>query len=358
MNNQLDQNLRTYINQTITSFSSYKNGRWCYEDGILMNALLQLYKAKNNKDYLDFVINYYEDMITDNGMIKNYNLEEYNIDNIAPGIALFDLYNITKNEKFLKAIHYLFNQLTTHPRTNEGNFWHKKKYPYQVWLDGIYMGLVFYVKYIKMFQKDELFGDVKSQLKNVRKYLFDESKNLYLHAYDETKSMKWANTHDGKSPNVWSRSVGWLAMALVDILETNPDEEIKTMFSEMISGIDQYKFDKMWMQVVDRPEVIGNYHETSGTMMLCYAYLKGSRLGLLKNEYSQLGFDIFKTTMNRYFTEDNEGFHLGGICEVAGLDNEKRDGSIEYYLSEKIKEDEVKGVAPFILSYSEIKYLV
>mgnify|MGYP000994310481 CR=1 FL=1 len=330
--------VKEYIKQYMNKFRPYKEGTWCYEDGILMNALYTLYQKTNNQEYLDFVIRYYDEMISENGIIKNYSLEEYNIDNIAPGIALFEVYQETKKEKYLLAIEELFKQLEKHPRTNEGNYWHKQRYPFQVWLDGIYMGQVFLRKYALLTGNPEILEDISAQLRNIRKYLFNKDLELYLHAYDEKKVMQWADKVTGRSPNVWSRSVGWLAMALVEMLDIKYDDEIHIMFKEMIKGIDPYKQDGMWLQIVDRPDVEGNYHETSGTMMLCYSYLKGMRLGLLK----------------RYFYQDEFGYHLGGICQVAGLDNQRRDGSIAYYLSEKIKNDEVKGVAPFILAYSEI----
>lgn len=346
--------INTYINQTLERFRPYKGGTWCYEDGILMHALLTLYQKTNDKTYFDFVQEYYDEMINAEGKIKNYSQSEYNIDNIAPGIALFYLYDKTKNEKYRLAILELYEQLKHHPRTNEGNFWHKKRYPYQVWLDGIYMGHVFLTKYALRNSDEAILKDIDSQLANVRKYLFDEEKELYFHAYDEQKVMQWADKETGKSPNVWSRSVGWLAMALLEMLAERADEKILRMFQELVKGVDKYKQDGMWLQIVDRPDVEGNYHETSGTMMLCYAYLKGARLGFLDKEYFEKGKEIFDATLKRYFYQDDEGYHLGGICEVAGLDNERRDGSIAYYLSEKIKSDEVKGVAPFILAYSEL----
>ena len=342
-----------YIEQRMERFAPYKGGSWCYEDGILMHAFYVLYKKTGRKEYFDFVRSYYDSMISTEGIIKNYSISEYNIDHIAPGIALFSLYEETGDDKYRIAIETLYRQLEGHPRTSEGNFWHKKRYPYQVWLDGIYMGLVFLTKYALENARDDILSDIDLQLTNVRKYLFDEERGLYLHAYDERKVMQWADESTGRSPNVWSRSVGWLAMALIEMLALREDKQIETMFQELVAGADPYRRE-MWYQIVDRPELEGNYLETSGTMMLCYAYLKGARLGFLGKEYFEKGKEIFAAALKHYFYEDDSGYHLGGICEVAGLDNERRDGSAEYYLSEKIKTDEVKGVAPFILAFSEL----
>jgi unsaturated rhamnogalacturonyl hydrolase len=346
--------LENYFQQITSRFQPYKGGVWCYEDGILMNACYQYYQTTKKQAYLDFVINYYDAMIDEEGNIKNYQPEEYNIDNIAPGIVLFPLYQETKRKKYLFAIETLAKQLKKHPRTKEGNFWHKKRYPFQVWLDGIYMGLVFYTRYALFHQNQEILQDIQNQLKNVRKYLFDEKRKLYIHAYDEQKVMQWADKNTGQSPNLWSRSVGWLAMAFIEMYEDTKAPGIKAYLEELVRGAEQYLYEGMLWQIIDRPEVAGNYPETSGTMMLCYAYLKGARLGAIDNHYANLGREVFEATRKRYFYQNQEGYHLGGICEVAGLDNEKRNGSIAYYLSERVKADEVKGVAPFILAYSEI----
>lgn len=346
--------LEAYFQQIITRFQPYKGGVWCYEDGILMNAFLALYQVTKKQEYLDFVCNYYDMMIDNTGNIKNYHPDEYNIDNIAPGIALFQLYQETTKEKYLLAIETLACQLKTHPRTTEGNFWHKQRYPFQVWLDGIYMGFVFYTRYALLHKNNDILADIQGQVKNVRKYLFDEERQLYVHAYDEQKVMQWADKTSGKSPNIWSRSVGWLAMALIEMYEDTKDPLIEKYLKELVQGVNKYRFRNMWWQIVDFPEIEGNYPETSGTMMLCYAYLKGCRLGVIDQNYAAIGKDVFEATKNRYFFQDQTGCHLGGICEVAGLDNERRNGSIAYYLSEKVKSDEVKGVAPFILAYSEI----
>lgn len=346
--------LKAYFQQIMTSFQPYKKGRWCYEDGFLMNAFYTFYQETKNKVYFEFVKEYYDEMIGDDGQIKNYQLEEYNIDNIAPGITLFFLYQETNIEKYLLAIETLGKQLLTHPRTNAGNYWHKKRYPYQVWLDGIYMGQVFRVRYALLHQDQNILNDVLMQLKNLRKDLFDEKGKLYVHAYDESKSMQWANKENGKSPNIWSRSLGWLAMAYIDMIEDSNHPDIKELFVEMMTALEKYHHEYMFLQLVNLPDLQGNYHETSGSLMLAYAYLKGARLKILDQKYYDFGKKVFNATIDRYFYSNNEGYHLGGTCEVAGLDNERRDGSTDYYLSEKIVVDEVKGVAPLILAYSEI----
>lgn len=345
----MNKDIVKYINNYIDNFKPYKSGRWCYEDGILLTAIWDLYKVTKEEKYRSFVINFYNEHITSDGKILEYAVNEFNIDNICSGNTLIDVYLETKEEKYLKAIKLLYSQIKKHPRTNEGSFWHKEIYPHQVWMDGIYMGLVFYAKYAEYFGDENDKNDIKLQLNNLVNRLYDEKRGLFVHAYDEARLMQWANKEDGKSPNVWSRACGWVAMAMVDIYEVLKLDECTNVLSKLIKGLTPYLEDGMLYQVVDKKEFNGNYLETSGSAMLAYAILKGYRLGIVSSVDS--GINIFKTILNKKF----DGNHLNDICRVAGLDNTRRNGSIEYYMSEAVVSDEVKGVAPFIMAYSEME---
>lgn len=346
--------IKRYIDDYIENFYPYKMGRWCYEDGLILNASWKMYEVTKEKKYYDFVEKYYDNMIDSDGNIKEYTLEEFNIDNIAGGIVLIDLYLELKKEKYLIAINTLYKQLTLHPRTKEGSFWHKKIYPNQVWMDGIYMGLVFYSKYAKVFGNDSDIKDIQSQLNNFNNRLYDENRDLYVHAYDESKTMQWANKDNGRSPNVWSRACGWVAMALVDIYDNLGLEICKTLYIKLINGLKKHLKEGMLYQVVDMENEEGNYLETSGSAMVAYSMLKATRLKIYNLKVE--GLIIFDSIKDNYYKKSEEDlkYHLEGICKVAGLDNIKRNGSFEYYMSEAVVSDEVKGVSPFILTYSEI----
>lgn len=348
-----------YIKRYMNDFKPYKNGRWCYEDGILMKAIWDIYKFTLDSEYKNFVLNYYNEMINEDGSIKNYNLEEYNIDNVCPGIVLFDIYQETKNEKYLKAIGILRYQLLMHPRNKQASFFHKLKYKNQVWLDGIYMGLVFYKKFSDFSNDKSILDDIRIQLKNVYNNLYDESRNLFVHAYDESKKMKWASS-DGKSKNVWSRACGWLAMAYVDMLGEDEDfnNEIKFYYNLLFNGLIEHLNDGMLYQVVDKEDSVGNYLETSGSAMFAYSIIKAIRYGLIDKTNIKYAYKIYNTIKEKYYKyQDNKIVLIGGICEVAGLSDD-RDGSEEYYYSEKKVNDEVKGIAPLISLYCELLKLV
>lgn len=344
-----------------------KKPAWNYIDGCMMTALLELYKETKQKKYLDFVISFIDFYVFEDGTIRGYEIEKYSTDDICESRILFDLYEITKNEKYSKAIEYTYNHIKIQPRTKEGNFWHKAIYPNQIWLDGLYMAQPFYIRYETLRNKMQNYADIVNQFKNVRKLMFDEEAKLYYHGYDSEKTMFWADKETGLSKNFWIRSIGWFAVALVDVCDYMDEQMYDeyhyfgTLLKETLDGLLQYQDEKsgLFYQVPNKGSEPDNYLETSGSAMVSYACLKGVRLGILPERYQAIGLRIFNGICDTYLSEKEDGdLNLGGICLVAGLGpegNPRRDGTYEYYMSEPIVENDAKGVAPFLLAYTEVK---
>lgn len=342
-----------------------KKAGWNYIDGCMLNSLISLYETTNDRKYLDFVIRFVDYYVDDEGNILGYELENYSTDDVAESRILFDLYKYTKNEKYNKAIERTYQQILTHPRTKEGNFWHKKIYPNQVWLDGLYMMQVFYMRYETERNSYKNYNDILKQYKNVHEIMYDKKKKLYYHGYDAARQMFWADKETGLSKNFWLRAMGWMIVSLADNLGYMDNQMydeyhyLKDMFKEAIDGVLKYQDadSKMFYQVVDKGNKKGNYLETSGSSMLAYAILKGVRLGVLPERYLQIGLDIFDGITEKYLSDKNGDLNLGGICLVAGLgpeNNLRRDGSFAYYISEPVVENDAKGVGPYIMAYTEV----
>ena len=343
-----------------------KKASWNYIDGCMLTALMEMARITGEEHYSDFVRECIDHFVTEEGGIRTFRPEDSNLDDINEGRVLFELYDRTGREKYRKAAAFLRRQLEKHPRTAEGNFWHKAIYPNQVWLDGIYMAQPFYALYEKHFGSGD-YADTVRQIKNVRARMFSREKGLYYHGYDASRSAFWADPDTGCSKNFWLRSLGWFAVALADLLQILPEgeqrESLAGIFTELIHSIDRYADPDtgLFWQVPDRGGREGNYLETSGSAMIAYATLKGARLGYLDREYAAKGQKTFNGIVDKYltFTENGE-LDLGGICLVAGLGpetNRRRDGSYEYYISEPVVKNDAKGVAPFVLAYTEIKRL-
>lgn len=328
----------------------------------MITALLEIARITGDSRYFEFAEMFIDHFVQEDGSILTFKPEKYNLDDINEGRVLFELYEKTGKEKYRKAADFLRAQLERQPRTVEGNFWHKAIYPNQVWLDGIYMAQPFYVMYEKYFGSGD-FSDTTTQIKTVREKMFDEEKGLYYHGYDASRSVFWADPETGCSKNFWLRSIGWFSVALADILEILPDgkerEELTAIFTELMASLAGYSDEDtgLYWQVTDQGGREGNYLETSGSSMIAYAMLKGARLGILDKEYAEKGQKTFHGIAEKYLSFTGDTLNLGGICLVAGLgpeNNLRRDGSYEYYISEPVVENDAKGVAPFILAYTEI----
>jgi unsaturated rhamnogalacturonyl hydrolase len=345
-----------------------KKSGWDYIDGCMIMALLEIYATTKEEKYLNFA-DYYEDFrISDDGTIDGYNKEEWNLDNINGAKNLITLYELTKKKKYRKAAAKIFQQIEEQPRTSEGNFWHKKIYPNQVWLDGLYMALPYYMEYEVLYDNSENINDIYRQFFNVYDKMRDKNTGLYYHGYDSTKSIFWANKETGLSQNFWLRSLGWYSMALLDTLNKADDKgsqnwnKLKEIFVQLCDSMLAFQDETgMWWQVPNYPNKGANYLETSGSAIYAYSLLKGARTGILEDEkYRKAGKKAFEGICNKYLKTKDGKLSLGGICLVAGLGPENkpnRDGSFEYYMSESIVEDDAKGVGPFILAYNEYRLL-
>ena len=342
-----------------------KSAHWNYIDGCMITCLLTIHKITGEAKYFDFAENFIDYYVREDGSILGYDKSKYNLDDINEGRVLFELYEKTKKEKYRLAIEKQYEHIKEQPRTITGNFWHKQIYPNQIWLDGIYMAQVFSTLYSKYYLDGD-YSDVRMQIENVEKLMRDEKTGLYYHGLDCSKSIFWADKETGLSKNFWLRAIGWFSVAMVDIIgiaDEETKEAIARIFARLMNDIKAFRHEEtgMYWQVVDQPGREGNYLETSGSAMIAYAMLKGARLGVLDESYAELGKGTFDGICNRYLDVNEKGeLNLGGICLVAGLGPEKdlrRDGSYEYYISEPIVENDAKGVAPFVLCYTEILQL-
>lgn len=336
---------------------------WNYMDGCMIKAIIELYHITQKQDYLDFADHFIDYFVKEDGSILSYDPTDYNLDNVNAGKTLFDLYELTGKEKYRKAIDTVYSQLQGQPRTSTGNFWHKKIYPDQIWLDGLYMAQPFYMQYELTFHKGENCLDSYNQFINVCRLMRDTRNGLYYHAYDDSKTAFWCDKVTGLSDNFWLRALGWYAMALIDTMEVMPAAlsaekgELNRIYRELIDSMLPYQDQEsgMWYQVVNRGGISPNYLETSGSAIFAYAIMKSVRLGFLDESYYSYGQRAFDGICKKYLSEKDGELQLDGICLVAGLGNtEMREGTFDYYMREPIVKNEAKGVAPLILAYIEI----
>ena len=335
---------------------------WNYIDGCMMTALLSLWEITGEQRYFDFVESFISAFVSEEGTIRTFEAGKHTLDDINEGRVLFDLYKTTGKEKYRKAAETLRAALDDQPRTEEGSWWHKDIYPNQVWLDGIYMAQPFSALYEKHFGKGD-YSDVLRQVGIVRKHMRDPETGLYFHGYDASRKAFWADPETGLSQSFWLRAIGWFAVALADLSEILPAEHavpLKEVFAQLMEDLVPFADPDsgMFYQVVDRADAEGNYLETSGSSMVAYAMLKGARLGILKASFRDLGMKTFQGIVRKNLSFTGEQLNLNSICLVAGLgpeNNRRRDGTLAYYLSEPVVQNDAKGVAPLLLAYTEVR---
>lgn len=351
---------------------------WHYVTGLGLECLYRAGSVLSKSDWLAWVEKQYDAFLNSDGTINGYSIDEYSLDQISPGKVLFDLYARTGEQRYRANLDLLYSQLGSHPRTKSGGFWHKRIYPYQMWLDGLYMQGTFYLRYAVMHGKTEAcLEDLVSQCELIYEKTHDQRTGLLFHAWDESRQMAWCNSETGLSQCFWSRALGWYCMALVDSLDFIPEDDLFDSYKKRLLHLAQALVRPLlavqdaqtglWWQVLDQGGRGKNYLESSGSAMFVYFFLKMVRKGWLDGnlakEAEAAGLKGFSGLCEHKVYSDADGqMHVRDICRGAGLGKYYpecpfRDGSFEYYTErEPIVEDNLQGVGPFLLACLEAEF--
>jgi unsaturated rhamnogalacturonyl hydrolase len=346
-----------FVERYLATWKPYRL-HWNYEDGCIFKGCLDLAAATGQPFPRDFVHREVGSRVGPGGTIAGFDPDEFNIDNVNAGKSLFELATDTGEPRFRLAIERQYEQLLRHPRTKSGNYWHKKIYPHQVWLDGLYMAQPFQLSYAMSNATAAPVADSLRQFANVRATMRDARTGLYYHGWDESRRERWSDPQTGCSPHFWARSMGWFAMALVDACDVlsgtsheNSRAELQELLRDVTDALLAVRSDaKLWWQVLDHPGRKGNYEECSASLMIAYSLMKGSRLGLLAPEIGHAGAESLAACLARFL----DSSELKGICGVAGLGGSPyRDGSYSYYVSEPVVANDPKGVGALLMALAE-----
>ncbi|HTL10782.1 MAG TPA: glycoside hydrolase family 88 protein, partial [Chitinophagaceae bacterium] len=339
--------------------------RWSYDMGVVLKGFEGIWQHTGNGRYFNYIQQMMDVFIQEDGSIKDYKAADYNIDHINNGKLALLLYKVTGKEKYLKAANLLRDQLRTHPRTREGGFWHKKIYPYQMWLDGLYMGEPFYAEYAQMAHEDSSFNDIANQFIWMEQHARNANTGLLYHAWDESRQQPWANKQTGLSPHVWARAMGWYGVALVDVLDWFPPnhpkrKDLLAILNRFVTAIEkvQDKNSGLWYDIIDMPKEKGNYFEASAAAMFVFTVAKAVRLGYISSAHLPVAAKGYKGIVQQFIKVDSGQTNLYGTVKVSGLGGKPyRDGSFAYYMSEPVIVNDPKGVGAFILASNEMEML-
>jgi unsaturated rhamnogalacturonyl hydrolase len=364
---------RKTLNYHYQGWDEYRKrpGKFEYDVvGMQIHALQELDSISPNPAYQKALETVTGSYIRDDGHIHTFEPDLFSIDLTKPGQMVILLEQRTKQEKYRKAVDFLRENLKRHPRTSEGAFWHRATYPNQLWLDGVYMGMPFLAQYASLYetgeQQHESFKEAVHEFVIARNQLRDPQTGLYFHAWDESKQAPWAHKEHGRASQFWARGIGWYAMALVDVLDFIPESETelrKTLIDisvELAADILRYQDAETgtWWQIIDKPGGIANYRESTASAMFTYFYTKAVNKSYLPESYREVAIKSYQGMINEFVTLHADGkVSMNDQCLVAGL-GFGRDGSYDYYMTERIVSNDAKGNTPFILAGVEMYKLL
>lgn len=327
--------------------------RWHYHQGVYLYGMYRVWQITKKAEYFNYFKKYVDDLVDIEG---NFYFRRDELDAIQPGLLLFPLYEATQEKRYKVAATKLRNLLKTINKTTEGGYWHKDKYPYQMWLDGLYMAGPFSVIYGKMFNEPDLIHACLEQEKLMRSHTKDESTGLLYHAWDEKREQPWADPNTGRSKEVWSRSLGWYGMALVDILEHLSEDapgrnelikELKDYVKTVVNYQDQES--GLWYQVVDKGDLGDNWLESSGSSLFLYTIAKGINLNLIDDSYIGAAKKSYEGLLEKMVSfDENNRLQLEGICIGTSC------GVYDYYVARETSVNDLHGLGAFILACVEM----
>lgn len=336
--------------------------KWDYCHGLELQAMLDVYDRYGDRKVFDYALAYADTMIHADGSIETYKLQEYNIDRLNSGKFLFRIYEQTGNPKYKAALDLLRSQLDTHPRNDDGGFWHKKIYPNQMWLDGIYMASPFYAEYAFRNNRPQDYADIVNQFLTVARHTYDPANGLYRHACDVSRRERWADPVTGQSAHSWGRAMGWYAMAFVDALDFIPQQQagrdsMLVILNNIATQVKRLQDPQtgLWYQVLDKSGAPGNYLESSCSTMFVYALFKAVRMGYIDKSYLDVALKGYQGILDNFIEVDADGLvTITKACAVAGLGGKNyRSGDYNYYINETIRNNDPKAVGPFIMASLE-----
>jgi unsaturated rhamnogalacturonyl hydrolase len=363
----LEQDKLIAPGQTVEQAQKNRPAVWNYEMGVVLTGFEKLAQTTGDKKYTDYTKNIIDHFITSTGEIRTYNMEEYNSDNIPTGRQLLHLYQSTKEEKYKTAAASLYQQVAWQPRNKAGGYWHKLKYPTQMWLDGLYMMEPFIVEYAVLFNDAKKFDDIVNQFVWMEKYSRDAKTGLLYHGWDESKLQKWANKKTGLSPEFWSRAMGWYMMALVDVLDHLPANykrrgELVAILNRLSTTLIKFQDAKegVWWQVTNKANQELNYLESSSSAMFVYALSKAVNKKYISNSFKPAIVKAYKGIIKNFVKVDEAGaVHYLQAVAGAGLGGiPYRDGTYRYYVNEPKRDDDLKAIGPFIQACIEYEWLI
>ena len=342
--------------------------KWKYDFAMLGIVISKLDDGSQNTKFYKYAKDFMDDLVLSDGTMIKYDMSAYNLDFVQPAKMLVLLYQDTGEPQYLSSIKTVARQLEDQPRTESGGYFHKLRYPYQMWLDGIYMSSPFMAQYAEAFGEEKWYDEAVFQMTHIYEKTRDEDTGLIFHAWQETREEEWSDPVTGQSPSFWGRAMGWYLMGLVDSLDFIPKDhegrdELIAILKDTTAALKTVRDEEyhLWYQVLDQGGRKGNYLEASASAMYTYTFAKAAKKGYIGAKYYVYAMESFDAMLDQFITVEGDGgeeiITLNNVASGIGLGlggGIYRDGSFEYYTGVEIVDNDAKGVGPFILAAIEL----
>lgn len=268
----------------------YPYRSWSYPQGFLLWGFIRLYEKTGKQVYWEYILQYCDGHVGENGDIQGFS--GISLDDIMTGSVLVWAYVKTGFPKYKLACENIRKAFDDYPRNGDGGFWHARNLPHEMWVDGLFMGMMFLIRYGKYIADEAYcFNEGVRQLTVVFDRCEKDGSGLLYHAYSEDRKARWAHPITGKSPEIWCEGLGWYGMILADALELLPKDHagydgLTMQMRKLVDGLSMVQDDSsgLWYQVVDKPGHPRNWHDTSGSAMFLYAVKKAGLLGIAERD--------------------------------------------------------------------------
>lgn len=306
-----------------------------YPDACAWYGSLSFAKSAGNKDLSQKLIKRAELLMKEEAHLVPYAKD---LDRAVIGIIPLEVYNQTKDERFLKAglipaeeqfktlspEEYAKLSVDTRTLYSKGYSWHTR-----LWMDDMFM--------ITALQSQAY------RATNNPRYINQAAREMILYL-DSLQTPNGLFYHAPDVPFYWGRGDGWLAAGLTELLNILPKDNIyrpriikgyKDMMKTLLKFQDK---NGMWHQLLDEPTA---WPETSSTAMFTFAFISGVKNGWLDEKtYGPAARKAWITLCTTYLDKNND---MHEICEGTNKLNNH-----QYYIDRERITGDLHGQAPMI----------
>jgi len=190
----------------------------------------------------------------------------------AVGAPMLELYEQTRNPRYLESAAKQYQALCDAPRTSEGGIWSRGEGP-ELWIDFTYLMCPFMARYGKLAGRADAVDEAFKQFQTHVRRLVDAEFKLARHAWCEKPN------HFPQS-TFWARGNGWLLACCAELISIAPDHPqvayVRQVYRDVLTAMSaKQDASGYFFHVLDDP--LSNL-EASSTLMYAYAAQRATQL--------------------------------------------------------------------------------